>query len=96
MRDGDKNMNEAHNADCVTVEYTCSCEGCWACSGHEYNCTCDIDWDRARHDLTYRAPGRFGPVKYKDAWPDDINRMEGALARALELALPPLLNDGEV
>jgi hypothetical protein len=25
--------------------YTCSCDGCWACSGHEPDCTCDVDWD---------------------------------------------------
>lgn len=23
----------------------CTCEGCWACSGHQLGCTCDINWD---------------------------------------------------
>lgn len=23
----------------------CTCQGCWACTGHEFGCTCDIDWD---------------------------------------------------
>lgn len=22
----------------------CTCEGCWACTGHVVECTCDIDW----------------------------------------------------
>lgn len=30
----------------------CTCDGCWACSGHEQGCTCDIDWDRLREDAS--------------------------------------------
>lgn len=25
--------------------YACSCDGCWACTGHVIDCTCDINWD---------------------------------------------------
>jgi len=31
-----------------TLDYTCACSGCWACSGHVKGCTCDVDWEEIR------------------------------------------------
>lgn len=37
-------MSDQHLAP--ALDYRCSCDGCWACSGREDGCTCDVDWDR--------------------------------------------------
>ena len=38
-------MNRVDNT-LAELGVICSCDGCWACSGHVAGCTCDVDWDR--------------------------------------------------
>lgn len=38
-------FEEANPWKLTEVDYTCACDGCWACEGHAKGCTCDVNWD---------------------------------------------------